>query len=46
MLSYNTWLLSNLLKQYEQNGDEKALEKIKRINSKIARNLLLIVSMD
>lgn len=32
IIYYNTWLLSNLLKQYEQNGDEKALEKIKKIS--------------
>jgi len=32
IIYYNTWLLSNLLEQYEKNGDKKTLERIKKIS--------------
>lgn len=32
IIYYNTWLLSNLLGQYEQNGDKTTLERIRKIS--------------
>jgi len=32
IIYYNTWLLSNLLEQYEKSGDKKMLERIKKIS--------------